>query len=314
MLQLPGMEGGYAYIEKTWVMESRVTGGINMAFFTEISEKDQTKDILTAKEIIERCMKDIKAKMYSFVFALSLLKPVPVEEEIEICTDGEKLFFHTKTILSMCKKKQVRQIEEQIFHILMHGLLGHFEENEQEDKELAWAVMDIQAKKCKRIFYPEEDFEGYDAWRAKGAEKITDKCIGKELYYRGKEKKKVRNLVYCLGKMAKSDDHRIWSSSDKEKRMDHGIESKEQQDKGKAEMRHLTEIGRKWAEARKLFMNNTGGNTKESQILQLTAWQESKGIKQGNEAGGLQMKWRLLKIQGIVIIRSCRRFYKFVKL
>lgn len=255
-----------------------------MAFFTEISEKDQTKDILMAKGIIERCMKDIKAKVYSFVYALSLLKPIPVEEEISLCTDGEKLFFHAKTVLQMCKKKQAWKLEEEIFHILMHGLLGHFEEKEMEDQELSWTVMDIQVKKCKRVLYPEYDSFGYDEWRCQGAEKITAKCVGKELYYRGKKNKKTKRLVCRLGKMAKSDDHRIWNSGDKQERTENAVGKRGQQNDSR-EVNHRVEIEKKWAEARKMFMSNTGGNTKESRILQLTASQENGGMKQGSGAG-----------------------------
>lgn len=262
-----------------------------MVLFTEILEKDQTKDILMAKEIIDRCMKDIKTKVYSFVYALSLLKPIPVEEDISVCTDGEKLFFHAKNILQMCKKKQLGKLEEEIFHILMHGMLGHFEEREAEETELSWAVMDIQVKKCKRALYPECNRWGEDAWKAQGAEKITADCVGKELYYRGKENKKIKRLVSRLGKMAKSDDHRIWSFSNKQKRREDGEngENGEEQQKGVlADTKHRLEMQQKWAEARKMFMRNTGGNSKESQILQMTILQENGGRKRGSGSGNFQ--------------------------
>lgn len=217
-----------------------------------IPEEEYTKEEIVAKEIIERCMKNIKRKVYDFVFGLNLLKPTPVKNYVGICTDGEKLFFNSSKVIQALRDKELIKIEQNIFHILMHGLLGHFEEKHRKDKKLFWATMDIQVRRCMSLLY--QNYCGYDEGEMSDFlyEQEEREFVGEELYFKGTENKKIRKKICSLGKKARMDSHNFWyfekSLADASGNEDESENKTEQE-----ELKRRERVAAKWSAARKLL-------------------------------------------------------------
>lgn len=223
--------------------------------FSTIPENEETKEVKIAYEIIKRCMINIKEKVYSLVFAVSLLKPVAVKENICICTDGELLFFNATDVISLCKHREAAKMERIISHILMHGLLGHFEEKNMLEQKLSWAVMDLQVKRCMDALYkncsncfefPEGD---YTSPYEEDCYKMVHNSLGYELYHRSQSDRRLRSFVYKIGSLVKMDDHKYWSCLQKDKE----IEGKSIEEKNAKWIR----IENAWKCARDMFLSNT---------------------------------------------------------
>ena len=176
-------------------------------------EKKETKQIKAAKKIIDVCINRIKIKMRFFLYILSALKLVPVKEDVLLCTDGENLYFNAKRILMAYKAKDIKKIEWTIFHILLHGLLGHFENTTYSRTDLAWAVMDLQVERLMSLIYPEiENMDLNNCWEDYDDDEdiIGDDFLADELYYKGLQSRKLRKRIIKKGEKALMDNHAYW--------------------------------------------------------------------------------------------------------
>lgn len=176
-------------------------------------EKKETKQIKAAKKIIDVCINRIKIKMRFFLYILSALKLVPVKEDVLLCTDGENLYFNAKRILLAYKAQDVKKIEWTIFHILLHGLLGHFENTTYSRTDLAWAVMDLQVERLMSLIYPEiENMDLNNCWEDYDDDEdiIGDDFFADELYYTGLQSRKLRKRIIKKGEKALMDNHAYW--------------------------------------------------------------------------------------------------------
>ena len=176
-------------------------------------EKKETKQIKAAKKIIDVCINRIKIKMRFFLYILSALKLVPVKEDVLLCTDGENLYFNAKRILMAYKAKDIKKIEWTIFHILLHGLLGHFENTTYSRTDLAWAVMDLQVERLMSLIYPEiENMDLNNCWEEYDDDEdiIGDDFLADELYYKGLQSRKLRKRIIKKGEKALMDNHAYW--------------------------------------------------------------------------------------------------------
>ena len=176
-------------------------------------EKKETKQIKAAKKIIDVCINRIKIKMRFFLYILSALKLVPVKEDVLLCTDGENLYFNAKRILLAYKAQDVKKIEWTIFHILLHGLLGHFENTTYSRTDLAWAVMDLQVERLMSLIYPEiENMDLNNCWEDYDDDEdiIGDDFLADELYYKGLQSRKLRKRIIKKGEKALMDNHAYW--------------------------------------------------------------------------------------------------------
>lgn len=241
-----------------------------------IPMEEYTKEEIVAKEIIDRCMKNIKRKVYDFVFGLNLLKPVPVKDYIEICTDGENLFFNSSKIIQALRDKELAKIEQNIFHILMHGLLGHFEEKHRKDKRLFWAAMDIQVRRCMSLLY--QNYYGYDEGEMSGFtyEQEEREFVGEELYFKGVENKEIRRKICSLGKRARMDNHNFWYF---EKSLADIPENEDESgdDIEKEELKRRERVVKKWSAARKLLYSiESEAAGKENKNEAFMQWQIEK--------------------------------------
>lgn len=165
-------------------------------------EEKKNKFTKLADALMQSVLSTMKARIYSFIPVLEMMEFVPVKEEIFICTDGEKIYYNGPQIIEEAKRHNLTFVEDTLFHILFHGLLGHFEETYWKDRDLAWAVQDLQVDRClrtlckdKRAFHATNRFEGY----------ICD-----ELYYKGLTDKKIRKKLLHIGKVIACENHRYW--------------------------------------------------------------------------------------------------------
>jgi len=166
--------------------------------------KEENKYVELAAAFIELAASSIKKKLYTFIPVLNMLEFVPVEENVFICTDGEKIFYNPDDVIDKVKLKDMETIEKTILHIVFHGLLGHFENINWKNKKLSWVVQDIQVERCVRKIYPNKFGDSI-------GEKIWDTYICDELYYRGLKDKKFRKQIYKRAKQAHMDNHIFWS-------------------------------------------------------------------------------------------------------
>ena len=110
---------------------------------TPIDKK--TRKTESAERILRLCMDRVKKKMAVFSYVIAELKIVAVVDKVLVCTDGRSIYYNPEMILKrIVKPKQYRVLEERICHIIIHGILGHFEEKPLRHRKLARAVKDVQ--------------------------------------------------------------------------------------------------------------------------------------------------------------------------
>ncbi len=104
-------------------------------------------EIDVARRIIDAVLRKVKEDSYRLVYAVDILKPEPWKEKTEymIATDGEHLFYDPDKVMENYRYNGTRVIKEEIFHVIMHGILGHFGKTDEFSRaKLAGYVMDLQ--------------------------------------------------------------------------------------------------------------------------------------------------------------------------
>ena len=169
---------------------------------TPVTTKERKADekVRRAQRKMEQCIVDIKSRLREMVFVLSVFEPVAIHEKLPILTNGKELYYSPEYVLATGADK----LEKEILHITLHGLLGHFEEEEHlMDRELAWAVMDQKVDRLMRFLYTGVGEQQGETGNGK-------EPMGLELYYRAKKNKGLREKVLRHGKAVVSDDHNAW--------------------------------------------------------------------------------------------------------
>ncbi|MCR4590473.1 MAG: VWA-like domain-containing protein [Lachnospiraceae bacterium] len=201
-----------------------------------------------AKRIIDTALKKVKEDSYRLVYAVNIFKPVPFKEKKRsmIGTDGEHLFFDPERVIQSYKYNGIKWIREEIFHVIMHGILGHFERTKEfSHPRLAGYVMDLEIEEIMEELGMNQIFNAFprpDWYRT----------VGLSLYNRALMDKTLYEQVSRTGKMRTFDDHSLWWDRNETK---NGSETDLQNNGGIRE-----ELCKKWAEARKYVL----GSSKES--------------------------------------------------
>ena len=163
---------------------------------------EQDDEILKmARRVLYRCIYELKEEVRELLFSIAILEPVPIQGKLPLLTNGKELYYSPLYVLETEKEK----LKQEILHIVMHGLFGHFEEDRHlTDTELAWAVMDIQAERMSSLLR-----RGQSAAETKdqGHRRMP---IGMELYYRAVKNPRLREKVLKRGQELKRDDHIVW--------------------------------------------------------------------------------------------------------
>ena len=163
--------------------------------------KEQDQKLKRARRVLYQCIYDLKGEMRELIFSLGILEPVPIQEKLPLLTNGKELYYSPDYVLETREEELMREI----FHIVLHGLSGHFEEERHlADTELAWAAMDLQVERMSRFLKPGR--------RDTGAKNPNDRRdpIGMELYYRAVKNPRLRKKALENGKLIKRDDHSAW--------------------------------------------------------------------------------------------------------
>lgn len=161
------------------------------------------RDEILATKIIERALSNVKEKLEPLTYAVNILTPKAVGEEIHcVATDGNYLFFNAFQTIQYYERGEVSTIEYQIIHILLHGILGHFEDTAYVRKKLAWRVMDLSVEQIlTQIGIHYKYFE---------CAKREYSTIGMGLYYQASTDKRMAQTILRQGRWKAVDDHSYW--------------------------------------------------------------------------------------------------------
>ena len=175
---------------------------------------------------MDRTVKVIKQRYPEFIYPLDKMEFVPVEEEVNISTDGYRLIYNAEQVKELSMYDFGDSVENRIIHILLHGLLGHFELDERyrKDKLLAWSFMDMAVDFLGGELYEQIPF-------ISGCESISGITgqVKNELSLKGlkvgggkiafpnrvymealEDEKTKRKIKYNVGKF-EQDNHYVWN-------------------------------------------------------------------------------------------------------
>lgn len=258
----------------------------NGAKIGEASKAEQEQ----GKEIIERVLRKIKRNFPDLIGIINLFTLYPVDIPINISTDFKRLYFNPKVVIRLNEKAE-EEIEFQIMHIIMHGLLGDNEKvtTERQSKYL-WLTQDQRVNDiCEKL-----DIKGHDKDRFFYLKQMKENepyksCFGN--YYLTSKNKAVIKKSKAAQRLIASDDHFFWHPVYAELVMNIPQDSDEEKEKTK----------KKWDEARSILMegadnNNESEKTSEnvdSDALVKRINNDSSNLskKMGSGMGNLQMNY-----------------------
>lgn len=175
--------------------------------------KKKTKNERVAEAILQSVCSKMKVRAHAFIPILDIMKFEPMRRSSKkylLGTDGEVIYYNPLQIIQIAKEKVLLpKLERTIFHIILHGLLGHFEQTGWRDKKLSGAVKDIQVARCMRMLYSDEELEV----RRKDESDLLDNYFGDELYFKGLKDEVVRKSTLSGSKKFTYDNHNLWDSS-----------------------------------------------------------------------------------------------------
>ncbi|MBR4514009.1 MAG: hypothetical protein IKO61_03905 [Lachnospiraceae bacterium] len=181
-----------------------------------------------------KAVKSVKQRFPEFIYPLDKMELVSVEEEVNVSTDGYRLVYNVKQVKELAGYVWGYTIEDRIIHILLHGLLGHFELDERyrKDKLLAWSFMDMAVDFLGGELYGQTSYISY-------FERINDITgqVKKELslkglkvggsriafphrvYMEALENEKTKRRIKYNGSKFELDNHYVWNlPEEKEKK------------------------------------------------------------------------------------------------
>lgn len=224
-----------------------------------------------ASKIMDRAMMAVKEKTEVLTLAVNLLTPRSVEGDLlGLATDGEYLFYSPGYTLRIYESGNVEILERAILHIVIHGLLGHFEDTSYKRYKLAWRVMDIAVEQVLSR-------AGLSLYNGVFVENLP-RTIGMSLYYHSLTDKRISRRVMNSPVQA-NDDHSFWWQKNKrrckEPQKTCGGKSGSSKDDGSSKKAD------RWKKAREYLMGDASpGDTKNPEE------KLSAALRSGNKAAG----------------------------
>lgn len=240
-----------------------------------------TRDNAIALKIINKAMQNVKSQLEPLTYAVNILKPQPVEDDIEmLMTDSENLYFNARQVILLYERGQAICLEYQIIHILMHGILGHFSDTEYMAKKLAWRVMDLEVEQI------------LDEIQLKNPMSCTRpdnyQTIGMSLYHHALRDTVLRKRVLNIGAKRQVDDHELWWNRNKNKSNTACGDGVEGTGNGNGARENSSSgedvIADKWNKAREYLLGNESELTENSFRNISDKLKKNKGY--GSESGG----------------------------
>lgn len=177
----------------------------------------RTSRVKKAESIIHELVWNIKSELYQYIYAINIFKFVPIKEDINMCTDGEIIYYNPDWIIELNRGRmgdELKYIEKKIVHMLLHGLLGHYDDEPTfRNKSLIWSVMDGQVH---RVLEKLTTRYGEDGRAQAGFSDYANTGIGYSEYYKGLKNKKVRDWWVNNRHSFEMEDHRYWSMREEE--------------------------------------------------------------------------------------------------
>lgn len=208
-----------------------------------------TKKERDAEAVIQRCLLQLKNRYGFLLHAISIFKPVAVAERIQPETDGKHLFFNATEVIKCVKQQRTHELLKQIFHMLLHGIYGDFEsEDEEQWRLLHWVTMDFKIARTM-------DLLGFYDWRNFFEWDVPDLIAEPSLYLKARNDKKIAAKVIGNQQFVKVDNHEYWAR----KRMKKGNDqSQMQKTSEQGENAVKEEIAGTWREVRELLFRQCG--------------------------------------------------------
>lgn len=173
-----------------------------------------TKAGSLARARIEAALYDLKHRYSDFIYPLSLLKWEECQEESKgrkcFATDGITVFYFSKQVLTNSKE----HLQYEIMHIVMHGLLGHFQIKDYYKETLYRdLIMDIQVKylMLKSGIQPHLSQYGMNH-----IDRLLNRDYSMGQYYTLRKSKEVARNPEFLQQLCRGDDHAFWDRGDSE--------------------------------------------------------------------------------------------------
>lgn len=251
--------------------------------------KEPTENSEKAKRVIQRAMRNVKEQIHSFVYSVSIFQLIPVEEETKLATDGLHMFYHPASVLSEYSRNRTMNLENEIIHIIFHGMMGHFEEDGQYEKQrLAWAINDRQVDQMKRLVQNRAKLPEFRYDDEEYAERYIDNWFGKETYFQALQNKSLAKCIYEERNEYHVDNHHIWSMLKRQKKMDELAQQIRDYLEAAGEQQAGDEsVKERWDRARELLSGSA--NVDYEQLLQSVMGAKSRSNQHGTGAGnGIQ--------------------------
>lgn len=107
--------------------------------------EEEKEQIRVGSKVLGMVIHNLGRK-YAFTgLFLNLLVPVPVWDEICLETNGRELFFSPKALMDYYRERNLKRVEDQLLHIILHGILGHFSMRDQfQNREVMDCCMDLE--------------------------------------------------------------------------------------------------------------------------------------------------------------------------
>ncbi len=280
-----------------------------------IPYKRRSENVLEAELIIKKVKRNVKAKLYKFIYAIEIFEFVPVVKKVPriMCTDGEHIFYNPAQIKKVAKKHGLDYLEYMVVHMTIHGILGHFEMEKQfVNRRLIGGIMDIQVETVLKKMGIERQCD-WDVMHSPEVYMffedvyIDEKEIlnGYSSYYKALKSKRNREELYLNEEYFLIDDHNFWRENilpDISKQTNQKSETNKQD-----QNRVSASAIEKWNKARDLIMEKDISLTSIEQCVEaLEKIQDAKGI--GNISGNCVEKFEKAAGNGMSYKELIQRF------
>ena len=262
-----------------------------------------------AKFRLEGCRNRLKEKFPEFIYPLSKLQFVertednccPLTGKTKLSTDGLHIFYTPEHVI----KGRLFEVEAQIMHIVLHGILGHFlHQQEYSRHDYRDPLMDAQVGHLMLALGLDNQNLQYNMSQAK--QKLFGDLSLKQYYHAIRNPKFGTNLYHIRWSIA-VDDHREWNYQELLQQAADQISNELQN--------HQELLQKFWTEAQNYFIEGSQNTIEFTSITKQILHQVSKrmnshyGTTAGTETDLVQVKKKTVQsyrelLQELAMIRE----------
>jgi len=211
-----------------------------------------------AKFRLEGCRSRLKEAYPEFIFPLNKLQFVertednchPIVNTFKLSTDGLHVFYTPYSVI----KSKLQEVEQQIMHIVLHGILGHFlHQWDYSQHDYRDPIMDAQVAYLMRSL--DLCSEDLLSSLAQAEQQLTGDFSMKQ-YYRAIREPSFGTKLYHIRWSISVDDHREWNY--KEQIQQHAEQISQ------ALSKHRVAVEQVWKEAQAYLMEQTNGDNNDN--------------------------------------------------